>query len=137
MSTDLPPVRHLGAESIWQALAHRNVELDEDDFGRVRDAVENAQEVLEAELRPRYEAGEEGFEEVYVAEPFYERAVRPPAEVRETMFGRAGVRDPELRKAVQYTHRAEASRTGQYGGKKSKKMFVLVDESGYAAPVAE
>jgi len=136
MIQELPRHRHLGTPSIFEALAHSDVELDEEDFERVREAVHDLQEVLEANLRPRCEAGEDSVEEVYVAEEVYQRAIMPPASVRDRLFEQAGVTDPRVREAVQYTHRSEAERTGAYAGSKSKQMFVLVDKPNeFASPI--
>lgn len=133
MSYELPPTRHLGNPSISQALEHRSVELNRESRERVREAVNDVQEVLEAKIRPRYEAGEDGFEEVYVAEDLYQRGVNPPKTVRDAIFDQAGVTDKRVREAVQYTHKAEARRTHQYGG--SKDVFVLVDEPHVSSSV--
>ena len=136
MSRELSRYRQLGTESINRALQNRSIELDEEHFERVYDAVRDVQAVLEADLRPRYEAGSENIEELYVADGFHQRALVPDSRIRDAIFKKAGVTNPAVREAVQYTHSAEAKRTGAYHGTKSSELFVLVDsEERFATPV--
>ena len=66
----------------------------------------------------KYDPGADAFEELYVAEGFYERGVVVSASIRGAIFEKAGVTDPAVREAVQYTHKAEAERTRAYAGSK-------------------
>lgn len=136
MAHDLPPLRHLGDPSIFQALEHRNVELGEEHIDRVRDAVHDVQAVLESDLRPMYDAGADGVKELYVAEGCYERGLVAAPSIRDAIFKKAGVTDPPVREAVQHTHKAEAKRTRAYGGSKGTELFVLVDPPEQYAPPA-